>query len=152
MSRSGVILGLYIVYREAGAMRRRLLGSLVACAVVGALAATIGGAVQGASGAPPQITTNLAGPDLFALACASCHGPAGYGRVFTRGGQTVKVPSLRYSRLAKVYGKNFDALVRRAIVQGLDEEGKPLNPMMPRWTNLSSADVAKLIAYLKTFR
>jgi mono/diheme cytochrome c family protein len=100
----------------------------------------------------PMMTTNLSGQQLFTLACASCHGPTGAGRVFRKDGQTIKVPAVTYAELSGLYTKNFDEQARAAIVKGLDEEGKPLNPMMPRWTMLSAADVDKLIAYMKTLK
>ncbi len=114
--------------------------------------AVIGAFPHRTAGAPQQITTSLTGAQLFSLACASCHGLTGAGRVFSMDRQTIKTPALTYARLSKMYNKNFDQQIRNAIVRGLDEEGKPLNPMMPRWTNLSPADIGKIIAYLKTLR
>lgn len=103
-------------------------------------------------GASQTITTGLPGEQLFQVACASCHGTTGYGRVFTMDKQTIKTPNIRYAALAKMYTKNFDQQARTAITKGLDETGQPLNPMMPRWTFLSPADVNKIIAYLKTLK
>jgi mono/diheme cytochrome c family protein len=54
------------------------------------------------TGAPATITTNLAGPQLFALACASCHGLSGKGRVFTADSQKIEVPAITYTALSKV--------------------------------------------------
>lgn len=135
-------------------MRIRQFSSVSAWTAVGAfaLAAALGGPLHGTSGASPAIATNLSGAQLFQVACASCHGLTGSGRVFTKGGQTITVPAITYTRLSKLYNKNFNQQVRGAIVRGLDEEGKPLNPMMPRWTNLSAPDLDKLIAYLKTLK
>lgn len=99
-----------------------------------------------------MITTNLPGQQLFTLACASCHGLTGAGHVFRQEGQTIRVPPITYSELSKTFTKNFDEQLRTAIVQGLDEEGKPLQPMMPRWTMLSQRDVDKLVAYIKTLK
>jgi mono/diheme cytochrome c family protein len=103
-------------------------------------------------GATSMITTNLSGQQLFTLACASCHGLNGAGHVFRQNGQKIEVPAITYKVLAKTFTKNFDEQVRTAIVKGLDEEGKPLQPMMPRMTMLSPADVNKLIAYIKTLK
>ena len=44
-----------------------------------------------------------------------------------------------------------DALIKRAIVQGIDEDGEPLNWTMPRW-QMSEADLNGLINYLKTLK
>jgi mono/diheme cytochrome c family protein len=115
------------------------------------LAAVIGTPLSPATGAA-MITTNLSGSQLYALACASCHGLSGQGRTFSMDSQTIKVPAITYTALSKIYTKNFDEQLRASIVMGLDEEGKPLNGMMPRWTRVSSADVAKLIAYIKTLK
>jgi len=42
-----------------------------------------------------------------------------------------------------------DELIRRAVTQGIDAEGKPLAWPMPRWL-LSDAEWQDLLAYLKT--
>lgn len=128
-----------------------ILTSLMVCSGL-ALAGMIGGSPSPVLGAPPMITTNLSGQQLFTLACASCHGLTGAGHVFRQEGQTIKVPPITYSELSKTFTKNFDEQLRTAIVKGLDEEGKPLQPMMPRWTMLSQQDVDKLIAYIKTLK
>jgi len=44
-----------------------------------------------------------------------------------------------------------DALIMRAITQGLDPAGEPLDWTMPRW-QMSEADLTDLLAYLKTLR
>ncbi len=41
-----------------------------------------------------------------------------------------------------------DETLRRAITQGLDPDGKRLDPAMPRWS-MSAPDLADLIAFLK---
>lgn len=117
-----------------------------------ALAAMVRESPTPVLGAPSMITTNLSGQQLFTLACASCHGLTGAGHVFRQEGQTIRVPPITYSELSKTFTKNFDEQLRTAIVQGLDEEGKPLQPMMPRWTMLSQRDVDKLVAYIKTLK
>lgn len=66
------------------------------------------------------IATNLSGPQLVQVACASCHGMAAYGRVLTMDGQ---MPNIRYRALAKIYTKSFDTQARRAIVESIDEQG-----------------------------
>ena len=101
---------------------------------------------------PSPMMTNLSGQQLYTLACASCHSVTGAGHVFRQKGQKIEVPAITYTELSKIYTTNFDEQLRTAIVKGLDEEGKPLQPMMPRWTMLSPADVNKLIAYMKTLR
>jgi mono/diheme cytochrome c family protein len=44
-----------------------------------------------------------------------------------------------------------DALIARAITQGIDPAGKPLDWTMPRW-QMTEEDRNDLIAYLKTLR
>ncbi len=128
--------------------------SAVVWIVVGglALAAMMAGPDSPVTGAPQMIKTSLSGQQLYTLACASCHGMTGHGLVFQKEGQKIEVPAITYPELVKVFTKNFDNQARAAIVQGLDEEGKPLHPMMPRWTMLSPADVNKIIAYIKTLK
>jgi len=41
-----------------------------------------------------------------------------------------------------------DALLARAIIQGLDSSGEQLSPLMPRWT-LSESELQDLLTYLK---
>jgi mono/diheme cytochrome c family protein len=80
--------------------------------------------------------------------CGSCHGPDGRGgtiRMMT--GTAITAPDVTYAALTKA---GFtDATIRTAIRDGLDESGKLLKDTMPRW-QMSDADVAATIAYLKT--
>ena len=117
------------------------------------LAAAISMVVAACSSAsaPAQPT----GKQLYDMSCAACHGLTGQGSTFTRKGQTIKVPALLWSDLKTAYSKDpsrgtVDQQVSEAITKGLDEEGKPLNPMMPRWVSLSKPQVDSLISYLKT--
>lgn len=79
--------------------------------------------------------------------CASCHGAEGTGgTVQMMMGPAIKVPNVTYSSLAaEGYA---DATIKRAIVDGLDEQGDLLDQAMPRW-KMSSADVDAVLAYLK---
>jgi hypothetical protein len=47
--------------------------------------------------------------------------------------------------------RNTDALIRRAVTQGIDASGKPLDCPMARW-HLSSREWDDFLAYLKTLR
>ncbi len=59
---------------------------------------------------------------------------------------------LRQSALQPMY-HNDVALLRRSILDGVDENGKPLDPAMPRWKGqLSDTQVDSIIAYLKTLK
>ena len=42
-----------------------------------------------------------------------------------------------------------DALIQRAVTQGIDADGKPLEWPMPRW-QLTDRQFGDLLAYLKT--
>jgi len=81
------------------------------------------------------------------LACASCHGTNGRGGVHSMGMmQTMDAKDIRWS----VLQSEFDAAkFRLAVTQGQDPDGTHLNADMPRW-NIGDADLADLIAYLKT--
>ena len=61
-------------------------------------------------------------------------------------GTAVEAPDITYDALLK---EGFtDATIGRAIRDGLDESGQPLEDAMPRW-QMSAADVGAVIAYLK---
>jgi mono/diheme cytochrome c family protein len=83
--------------------------------------------------------------------CVRCHGPDGKGG---RGGDAVP-PDITYgvlSKAATVFGRErtayTDALLARAITEGLDSSGEQLSLLMPRWV-LSGSELADLLAYLK---
>lgn len=80
--------------------------------------------------------------------CGSCHRANGRGgTIRMMMGTAIKTPDITYGALIK---EGFtDATIKRAILDGLDEAGKPLNEPMPRW-QMTNADVDATIAYLKT--
>lgn len=93
--------------------------------------------------------------------CVACHGVDGRGgRPVMMGGKT---PSdIRYDRLTEGAHEGHgpaeaehppytDALIERAITEGVDPAGRPLDRTMPRW-RLSDGDVEDLLAYLRTLR
>ena len=59
----------------------------------------------------------------------------------------IRAPDVTYDALVKE-GFADDAAIRRAIVDGLDEEGKQLDARMPRW-KLSGTEANDVISYLK---
>ena len=81
------------------------------------------------------------------LACSSCHGPSGQGGKHNMGMmQTMDAKDIRWSTLSP----EFDAeKFHQAVVKGEDPDGTQLNSDMPRW-NISDADLADLIVFLKT--
>ncbi len=108
--------------------------------------------------AAPTLTTaamNLKGEQLYQAACASCHGKEGAGETFKRSGNTISTPSLRWSELTQMYSAmpsrgTADQQFALAITKGQDEKGEDLNPMMPRWSFLSQAQVDSLAQYIQT--
>lgn len=90
--------------------------------------------------------------------CASCHGEDGRGGIPMMMGTAV-APDISYHALTEesVHSEDghahepyTDKLIKRAIVEGLDPKGEPLDPTMPRW-QMSERDLEDLIEYLKTF-
>jgi mono/diheme cytochrome c family protein len=108
-----------------------------------------------ATTAPAAATAaEVTGQQLFALACASCHGQNQQGSKFTSDGQTISVPSLSWADLSKMYTTKPDRgsveqQVALAITQGQDEQGEAMNEMMPHWSSLSQSQVSSLTEYLK---
>jgi hypothetical protein len=69
-------------------------------------------------------------------------------------------PDIRYAYLAEEHNQEHkeaahlpytDALIKRALIEGLDPSGRPLDSTMPRW-QVSDKDFQDLLAYLKTLR
>ena len=79
--------------------------------------------------------------------CGPCHSADGRGGTISMmTGTAIEAPDITYDALVE---EGFtDATIGRAIRDGLDESGQPLEDAMPRW-QMSDADVGGLIAYLK---
>jgi mono/diheme cytochrome c family protein len=88
------------------------------------------------------------------VTCATCHGEDGRGE---REGNP-RAPDITYEALTKPGHVTLpsgrkrapytDALLARAITQGLDSSGQQLNLLMPRWS-LSESELKDLLRYLK---
>jgi mono/diheme cytochrome c family protein len=89
--------------------------------------------------------------------CASCHGADGHGERT----MMLTTPDITYRNLTDPAGMietdgshgmvYTDALIRRAVVQGIGADGGTLSSAMPRW-QLTDAAWQDLLAYLKTLR
>ncbi len=91
------------------------------------------------------------------IGCVACHGAKGKGGYLIW--PSLKIASdIRYDSLVKeehVHGGKIDThprytdeLIKRALTEGIDAAGKPLDSVMPRW-KLSDRDFADLLTYLK---
>lgn len=89
----------------------------------------------------------VAGKKLFLSHCAVCHKADASGGI--KLGDT-KSANLESPALEDQYHKD-DTLIRRAILDGKDEEGGDLDKIMPRWKGkITDAQVSDIIAFLKT--
>jgi mono/diheme cytochrome c family protein len=80
--------------------------------------------------------------------CAACHGAHGAGGVHLPGGAVSA--DLRHNAL--VLGQKHPytlGLLERAITIGVDNDGQPLNPVMPHW-RLSHRDLHDVATYVLT--
>ena len=80
-------------------------------------------------------------------ACVACHRASGAGGVHLPGGAVSA--DLRHRTLAHLKPAYTPALLERAISTGIDNEGKPLGHVMPRW-RMSKADLHDVAAYVWT--
>lgn len=91
------------------------------------------------------------------LACVSCHGPAGRGGRVTLMMQTFNAPDITWPALTGAHEETgemehppyTEETVKRAITQGVDPAGHPLDAVMPRW-RLTDRDLEDLVTYLRT--
>src|SRR3990172_4830349 len=103
-------------------------------------------------GGPPWLAMHGGG-------CVNCHGVNARGGVPVMMGTAIPA-DIRYAALTAKNGHDKgeeahprygDTLIARAITQGIDPAGKPLDWTMPRW-QMTEEDLNDLIAYLKTLR
>jgi mono/diheme cytochrome c family protein len=100
-----------------------------------------------AHAAAAQTPPTAAGQALYTANCASCHLATGAGGINFG---TVTSADLRAPGLETTY-HNSDTLIARAILQGKDQNGQPLNAPMPIWSGrLTPTQAAQIIAYLHT--
>lgn len=117
--------------------------------------------IQVGGTAPDTLTppaADLKGEQLYGAACAACHGADGAGKTFEMDGNKITTPSLSWNDLSQTYSSDpnrgtVETQVALAISKGLAEDGTDLEPMMPRWSFLSQAQVDSLVQYIeKTFK
>ena len=107
------------------------------------------------SGIMPAAAQNLTGQQLYATACAACHGLDGAGKTFEMDGNKIETPTLHWGDLNQMYSKNpsrgsvSDQLVL-AITKGQNEDGEDMATMMPRWSSLTQAQVDSLVQYFQS--
>ncbi len=92
---------------------------------------------------------------MMRQSCADCHGINGQGLVTPM----FASPNITYRNLSNPsgmlepdgsHGHTYtDALIKRAITEGIDAEGNSLSWIMPRW-NMTDQELDDLLAYLKT--
>ncbi len=89
-----------------------------------------------------------ASPAATRSSCAACHGANGAGGVHFPDGAVSA--DLRHNALVTAQHPPYTlALLERAISKGVDNQGKPLDPVMPRW-KLSSRDLHDVAEYVLT--
>lgn len=80
--------------------------------------------------------------------CAACHHADGSGGLHLPGGAVSA--DLRHAALVTNQKPPYTiALLERAISQGVDNQGQPLNRVMPRW-HLSARDLHDVAQYVLT--
>lgn len=110
------------------------------------------------SGQP--ITAEMAGMGTMhpgMMTCATCHGTDGRGGTVNMMMGTFEAPDIRYRTLTEgehegtpaEHPPYTDETIKRAITQGIDPAGNPLDWPMPRW-RMSERDLDDLLDYLKT--
>jgi cytochrome c oxidase subunit 2 len=85
------------------------------------------------------------------MSCAACHGADGKGGRGRMMMWTFNASDIRYSSLTSGEKPYTGELIKRAITEGLDSEGKRLEPPMPVW-QMSDNDLNDLLEYLKTLK
>lgn len=135
-----------------------MLRSRISAAAIAALGLALGafgaGCADTASDAVDlaPLDDKAAGARLVRQRCASCHDPGDgsmSGSTTPLAGTTVYPANLTTDEASGIGAWN-DAELGRAIRQGIDDEGAPLCPAMPRFTLLTDTELRQIIAYLRS--
>ncbi|MDP3103319.1 MAG: cytochrome c [Candidatus Methanoperedens sp.] len=104
------------------------------------------------SGKPivPRIGTTMTSQSGL-MSCSSCHHADGRGGPGNMMSGIYSSPNIRYSVLTGGNPPYTDDLIKRAIIKGVDQQGKTLESPMPVW-NMSEEDLNDLMTYLKTLK
>ena len=114
----------------------------------------------GQSKSGPRITFQTQGMQHMMrgrLACATCHGADGRGGTVQWMMSSFETPDIRYHSLTgeahaddeKDHPPYTDEDIKRAIKEGVDPSGEPLDWQMPRW-QMTDGQLSDLIEYLKS--
>lgn len=91
-------------------------------------------------------TSITASPKPYRASCVQCHRVDGSGGVHLPGGAVSA--DLRHNALVNEQKHPYTVeLLERAISTGIDNEGQPLNPIMPRW-RMSQPDLHDVAEYV----
>ncbi len=84
--------------------------------------------------------------------CASCHGPDGKGglpiMMSDEGAPSITWHALTEEEHEEEHPPYDERLVKRAISEGLDPAGEPLDFVMPRW-QMTEKELAAIVDFLK---
>jgi mono/diheme cytochrome c family protein len=84
------------------------------------------------------------------MACVVCHRPDGKGGEVVLAMQEFDAPDITWDDLTREHHPPYTAAtVKRAITDGLDQSGGPLDDTMPRWS-MAPADLNDLVDFLMT--
>ncbi len=128
--------------RVAGAGWRWVLALAVLAAGVGTGSAVAEAAVAGPPG-PATGASVAAGAVLYQQNCSGCHGAEAQGGSPFGG---VRSADIRGGALRALDPPYTQALLRRAIADGVDQRGQALNSVMPRWAGMLSTSQQREIA------
>jgi hypothetical protein len=114
----------------------------------------------GVSETSPRIASQMPGMHRMTdgrLACADCHGSDGRGGTVRMMMSSFEAPDIRYHTLTENahsadhadHPPYTDEDIKRAITEGIDPSGEPLEWLMPRW-DITDEQLNDLISFLMT--